>query len=141
LAGEGHPKNALPAGISATCAIVRGRPRHPNDPDSMLKVDGWIALFSGGGKTKGKGETEPVSPYSHCFFSLDFSFDEEDLIRCSNARNSAVSSSMVLEGRWGKGSTSDMGRTSLGTSAPYFLLPRNCCISAAGVFKPARNPP
>jgi hypothetical protein len=49
------------------------------------------------------------------FFSY-FDFFDEDLMRSSSFKNSAVSSSIDLEdGLGGKGITSDMGRTSLGT--------------------------
>jgi len=45
-----------------------------------------------------------------------FDFFDEDLMRSSSFKNSAVSSSIDLEGGLGgKGITSDMGRTSLGT--------------------------
>ena len=45
-----------------------------------------------------------------------FVFFDEDLMRSSSFKNSAVSSSIDLEGGLGgKGITSDMGRTSLGT--------------------------
>jgi hypothetical protein len=45
-----------------------------------------------------------------------FFFCPADLIRSSSFRNSAVSSSGLLEGRFWKGITSDMGRTSLGAT-------------------------
>jgi hypothetical protein len=106
----------------------------------MLRRARWRAAVVCEVKNENKkGKPKPVSPFSQLFFL--FSFDDEDLMRSSSARNSAVSSSMVFGGRWGKGITSDIGRTSLGyTSAPYFLLPRNCCNSAAtGFFRLIRN--
>jgi hypothetical protein len=45
-----------------------------------------------------------------------FFFCPADLMRSSSFRNSAVSSSGLLEGRFWKGITSDMGRTSLGAT-------------------------
>jgi hypothetical protein len=88
-----------------------------------------------------KGRPKPVSPLSHFFFSFDVSFDEEDLIRCNSARNSAVSSSIVLVGRSGKGITSDMVE-------PPLLGPRRISFSRAIAaflrpvfFSRAWNPP
>jgi hypothetical protein len=70
-------------------------------------------------------------------------FCDEDLIRSSNRRNSAVSSAIDFGGGLGgKGITSDMGRTSLGfNSARCLLLMRNCRVSAAQIFARARNAP
>ncbi len=61
----------------------------------------------------------PFAYFSLVYFSLAWNsslwiFCDEDLIRSSNRRNSAVSSAIDLGGLGGKGITSDMGRTSLG---------------------------
>ena len=54
-----------------------------------------------------------------------FDFCDEDLMRSSSLRNSLVSSSIDLEGGLGgKGITSDMGRTSLGTRPRRFSFSR-----------------
>jgi hypothetical protein len=65
--------------------------------------------------------------FSYCFF-----FCASDRIRSSNFRNSAVSSSMLLEGRFWKGITSDKVEPPLGVRprcAGHFA--GNCRISAA----------
>lgn len=49
-----------------------------------------------------------------------FFFCPADLMRSSSFRNSAVSSSGLLEGRFWKGITSDMGRTSLGATTALY---------------------
>src|SRR5258708_38953848 len=70
-------------------------------------------------------------------------FCDEDLIRSSSLKKSAVSSAIVLGGGLGgKGSTSDMVGPPCGyTSARHLDGPSNGCIYAAQVFAPARNPP
>ena len=85
--------------------------------------------------------------FSLAYFSLAWNsslwiFCDEDLIRSSNRRNSAVSSAIDLGGGLGgKGITSDMARTSLGFIPRCPLLMRNCRVSAAQVFTRARNAP
>jgi hypothetical protein len=74
-----------------------------------------------------------AGPFSYFFFC------DSDLMRSSNFRNSAVSSSIVFEGRFWKGITSDMAEPPLGgTTALQGHFAGNCCISAA---LSARNPP
>jgi hypothetical protein len=69
--------------------------------------------------------------FSLAYFSLAWNssswiFCDEDLIRSSNRRNSAVSSAIDLGGGLGgKGITSDMGRTSLR------FIPRGVSFSCA----------
>ena len=72
-----------------------------------------------------------------------FFFCPADLIRSSSFRNSAVSSSGLLEGRFWKGITSDMGRTSLGaTTALCGSFCRQILHFLRHMFAPlAQNPP
>ena len=80
------------------------------------------------------------------YFSLAWNssiwiFCDEDLIRSSNRRNSAVSSAIDFGGGLGgKGITSDMGRTSLGFNpARCLLVIGNCRVSAAQIFGARRE--
>jgi hypothetical protein len=80
--------------------------------------------------TKAKGETNLVSPFP---YSASCSSNSNPT-RSNSSKNSAVSSSSVLEDCWGEGIVSSIGRTSFVKSALYALLPRNCCICWATVF-------
>ena len=67
-----------------------------------------------------------AGPLSYFFFCAS------DLMRSSNFRNSAVSSSIVFEGRFWKGITSDKAEPPLdATTALHVHFAGNCCISAA----------
>jgi hypothetical protein len=70
-----------------------------------------------------------------------FAFLDEDLMRSSSLRNSAVSSSIDLEGGLGgKGITSDIGRTSLGTHPRRTLSSRKFAhFCGAGFFAGSKS--
>src|SRR6202047_5538711 len=74
-------------------------------------------------------------------YSASFSFNSNPM-RSNSSKNSAVSSSSVLEDSWGKGIVSSIGWTLLlCRSALYALLPRNYCIFGATVFLRVGNQP